>query len=227
MSLVAATGLRKDYRQGGDVVAALRDVALAVEEGEFLCVTGPSGSGKSTLLSLLAGLDRPTRGSVTFRGEALETASSGRLAELRRTGMGFVFQDFRLVRHLTARANVRLPLLFAGDGEDRADELLERVGLAARAGHRPHELSRGEMQRVAVARALVHDPAVVFADEPTASLDRANREAVWRLLSELHTERGLTLVVAAHDAEQVPGAARTVRLADGRMVEPLRRGTDG
>lgn len=219
MSLVSAADLGREYRQPGGNVVALRGVTLAIEEGEFLGVTGPSGSGKSTLLALLAGLDRPTHGSVAFRGEPLESASAGRLAELRRTEMGFVFQDFRLVRHLSARANVRLPLFFAGNGtgRDRVERLLERVGLTARAGHRPHELSRGEMQRVAVARALVHRPAVVFADEPTASLDRANRDAVWALLRELHAEGGLTLVVAVHDAERIPGTARTVRLEDGRL----------
>ncbi|MEM7306311.1 MAG: ABC transporter ATP-binding protein [Planctomycetota bacterium] len=214
-ALLVARDLTREY--GPEPVRALVGVDLTVAEGELLLVTGGSGSGKTTLLSLLAGLDAPTRGVVEFRGEPLGEASPGRRAELRREHMGFVFQDFRLVRHLTARENVRLPLLFGSGDAARAEALLSRVGLAAKAARRPEELSRGEMQRAALARALVHRPAVVFADEPTASLDPISRATVWELLTELGREEGVAVVAATHD--EVPAEARVVRLHEGRLED--------
>ena len=218
-ALLGASGVRKEYPQPGTTVTALAGITLAVERGEFVVVTGESGSGKSTLLSLLAGMDRPTRGGVRFDGEALESAAPGRLARIRRERMGFVFQDFRLVRHLTVLGNVRLPLLFADPGRD-ADEttrLLERVNIAHRARHRPDDLSRGEMQRAALARALANRPDVLFADEPTANLDRRNAGILWELIGDLHRD-GLTVVAATHHVEAVPGERRIVRLDDGRIA---------
>ena len=215
-ALLSASDLGRDF----GAVRALERVSLSVEPGELLCVQGPSGCGKSTLLSLLAGLDRPTRGAVSFRGTSLADLSPGRAAALRRRHMGFVFQDFRLVRHLSGRANVRLPLDLipaAPRAAERVDELLARVGMADLAGRRPGRLSRGEQQRLAVARAFVHRPAVVFADEPTASLDPASRAAVWDLLERLRAEEGVALVTATHDPGPVAG--RILRLEEGRCCD--------
>jgi len=221
MALLEARALEKRFAQGGQEVVALGGVSLAVERGEFVVVTGESGSGKTTLLSLLAGLDRPSGGAVLFGGESLERAPSERLARLRRESMGFVFQDFRLIRHLTVLENVRLPLLFGAGRTREADaaRLLERVSLAHRLRHRPEALSRGEMQRVALARALVNAPTVLFADEPTANLDRRNGRAIWDLLRDLHETDGLTIVVATHDADPLCVPGRILRLDDGRVEQ--------
>ena len=223
--LLRAAGVTKEFAQPGQDVTALADVDLVVQTGEFVLVTGASGSGKSTLLSLLGAMDVPTRGSIHLLGHALAGASGAGLAELRRDHVGFVFQDFRLVRHLTAIENVRLPLLFSerSGGEDRADELLERFGLSGRRDHRPEALSRGEMQRVALARALVNRPRVLFADEPTANLDAKNGEVIHGLLSELNAAGDLSIVLATHGADHPTDAGRVVRLEHGRIVADERR----
>lgn len=220
MIFLRASGVWKEFPQPGTSVTALADVTLNIARGEFFVVTGASGSGKSTLLSLLAGMDRPTRGVLSFEDEALEAAAAGRLARIRRERMGFVFQDFLLVRHLTVLGNVRLPLLFGNctQDTDEAKHLLERVNIAHRAHHRPDALSRGEMQRVALARALANRPDVLFADEPTANLDRRNAESLWKLIRDLHCEEGLTVVVATHNVEMIPGESRIVRLEEGRIA---------
>ena len=219
MALLGASGVWKEFPQPGTSVTALADVTLAIERGELVVVTGESGSGKSTLLSLLAGMDRPTRGAVRFEEEALESAAPGRLARIRRERMGFVFQDFRLVRHLTVLGNVQLPLLFGNRDQDadEAKRLLKRVNIAHRTRHRPDALSRGEMQRAALARALANQPDVLFADEPTANLDRRNAGILWKLIGDLHRD-GLTVVVATHNVEVIPEERRIVRLDDGRIV---------
>ncbi len=220
MPFLEAQGLCKEFAEAGQTVAALRGVSLAIERGEFVVVTGESGSGKTTLLSLLAGLDRPTRGVVRFRDDALDSASAGRLARLRREYMGFVFQDFRLIRHLNVLDNVRLPVIF-GASDSLADDalrLIERVNMSHRLRQRPDSLSRGEMQRVALARALVNRPEIVFADEPTANLDRRNGNMIWDLLLQLHDSDGLTIVVATHSHDAVRDAGRVLRLDDGKLV---------
>ncbi len=220
MPFLEAQGVRKEFAQPGHSVAALRGVSLAIERGEFVVVTGESGSGKTTLLSLLAGLDRPTQGVVRFRDEALDSAPAGRLARLRREHMGFVFQDFRLIRHLSVLDNVRLPVVF-GASESLADDalrLIDRVNMSHRLRQRPDSLSRGEMQRVALARALVNRPEVLFADEPTANLDRRNGNIIWDLLRELHDSDGLTIVVATHSHDTARDARRILRLDDGNLV---------
>ena len=214
-ALIEARAVWKEFSEPEQEVVALRDVSLRVEAGEFLTITGPSGSGKSTLLSLLGALDRPTRGTIELAGESLDSASPRLLARIRRERLGFVFQDFLLIRHLSAMANVRLPLLFCDGDDDLARRLVERVGLSHRAKHRPDALSRGEMQRVALARALVGRPDVLLADEPTANLDRRNSQVIWELLQELSDSDGLTVVVATHDADAVGGAGRVLRLDDG------------
>ena len=225
MALLETDGVFLEYVQPGAPVVALDDVSVGFEAGEFAAVTGESGSGKSTLLSLLGALEQPTRGSVRFRDETLGTAGAGRLTEFRRDHVGFVFQDFRLVQHLSALDNVLLPLLFSGHPERRelARERLEKLNLGKRLRHRPRSLSRGEMQRIALVRALVNRPDVLLADEPTANLDRRNSEVIWDLLRELHREEGLTIVVATHNPELVGDAGHVIRLQDGSVVSDEKR----
>ena len=198
----------------------LRDVSFSVSPGEFVAVVGPSGSGKTTLLGLMAGLDRPSRGAVALDGTDLASLSEDGRARLRRERIGFVFQAFQLIPTLTASENVRVPLELGGrDGAAaRADELLERVGLGGRGHHYPAQLSGGEQQRVAVARAFVHSPSILFADEPTGNLDAATGHRIVELLTELNRELGTTLILVTHDPELASQAGRVIRLADGRVV---------
>jgi ABC-type lipoprotein export system ATPase subunit len=217
--VMEARGVRKEYPQPGQSVVALRDLSLKVEQGEMLSITGESGSGKSTLISLLGALDRPTRGDVLYRGESLASAGPERLSRLRLERFGFVFQEFHLVRHMTVEDNVRLPLALQGsvNGMDRVRALAHRVGLDGRARRRPDELSIGERQRVALARALVNRPEILFADEPTASLDRRNADIIWDLMESLNREEGLTVVVATHNMELASRASRVISLRDGAI----------
>lgn len=219
MSLFELKCVTKELSQPGQAVIALDSISLGIERGELVTITGESGSGKTTLLTLLAGIDVPTRGSIRFLETQIEDASPAELTRLRLESMGFVFQDFLLVRHLDALDNVRLPLLFAGASlrSKRPEELLERVGLGHRLNHRPDALSRGEMQRVAVARALVNQPAVLLADEPTANLDRRNSRLVSEILHELHSE-GLTVIVATHNPDLIREPDQTFELRDGKVV---------
>ena len=217
--LVRADRLTRRYVMGETVLTALEDLTLTIEEGEFAAVIGPSGSGKSTFLHLLGGLDRPTSGDVLVRGRRLAELSDDELAHYRRTGVGFVFQFFNLVPTLTAAGNVELPMTLAGvpaaERRKKAAALLDRVGLAGRAGHRPGELSGGEQQRVAVARALVNDPPLVLADEPTGNLDSKTSAEILELLRGLE---GKTVVVVTHDLSLARDfARRTIRLLDGRV----------
>jgi putative ABC transport system ATP-binding protein len=198
-------------------------VDLQVEAGERVALLGPSGCGKTTLLNLLGGLDRPDRGEVRFRGEALAAAGSARLAQVRREALGTVFQFFHLVPTLTARENVELPLQLLGWPRARVDprvaELLEAVELTARAEAWPRELSGGELQRVAVARALAAGPALLLADEPTGNLDSASGERVLALLAALTERAGAALVMVTHSEAAAAICHRIVRLKDGRIVE--------
>ena len=205
------------FSSGGRTVTALDKVSLAVDSGEVVGIAGPSGSGKSTLLHLLAGLATPTDGTVTIRGTDLATLSRRKRTAFRRSNIGMVFQRFHLLPALTARENVALPLVQAGVARDRrrnrADELLDAVGLADRRDHRPGSLSGGEQQRVALARALAADPAVVIADEPTGELDRETGERVLDLLTEISDDRAV--VIASHDTHALDRTDRVVRLLDG------------
>ena len=209
----------RTYRDGD--VRALDGVSLAIPAGDFISIVGPSGCGKSTLLHLIGALDVPTAGEVLFRGTPL--AAIRDLDHLRAREIGFVFQTFYLLPNLTARENVQLPMF--GDGRSeaqrtaRADELLARVGLAARSDHLPGQLSIGQRQRVAIARALANEPAIVLADEPTGSLDSRSGGEVMDLLGRLHAEQGTTLVVVTHDAAVAARGRRTIRMLDGRIVE--------
>ena len=207
-------------RRGGRAVTALAGVSLAIEQGETVGIAGPSGSGKSTLLHLLAGLDTPTSGTVHIDGEDTQALSGRKRTQLRLTRVGLVFQRFYLLPSLSARANVALPLLEQGVSRrarrERATDLLEQVGLADRADHRPSELSGGEQQRVAVARALASDPAIVIADEPTGELDTETGEQVLDVLAATSEDRAV--VIASHDERALARTDRVIRLLDGERV---------
>ncbi len=207
------------YARGGEVVHALEALDLEVRAGEWLALVGPSGCGKSTLLNLLSGVDQPDEGTVEVGGLDLARAGEGERTLLRRRGIGIVFQSFHLVPHLSVAENVALPLaLDRRRDPERVRAILERVGLSARAAHFPSELSGGEQQRTALARALVHRPRLVLADEPTGNLDSASGTRVLDLLDELRREDGSALVIATHDARLAARADRLVRLADGRLL---------
>ena len=219
-AIVTSTDLRRVYGEGEAAVHALRGVTLQFPAGQFTAIMGPSGSGKSTLMHLLAGLDTPTSGSVTVDGREIGGLGDKALTELRRDRLGFVFQSFNLVPVLTAEENIRLPLTLAGRRPDAEwlDRLIESVGLRDRLSHRPAELSGGQQQRVAVARALVHKPAVVFADEPTGNLDTRASEEVLELLRNAAGDLGQTVVMVTHDAQAASVAGRIVVLRDGEVV---------
>ncbi|MBL8694177.1 MAG: ABC transporter ATP-binding protein [Planctomycetes bacterium] len=213
---------RKVYEQGGREVVALDGVSLTVGDGEFLAVIGRSGSGKSTLLHLAGGVDLPSSGSVRVDGKLTSERTDDELTLLRRRRIGFVFQFFNLLPTLTVLENVAMPLLLDGARASVAEKpalaLLERVGLGHRAQHRPAELSGGEMQRTAIARALVMRPVIVLADEPTGNLDSQTGMGVLKLLRELTSERRCTVVMVTHDRIAAATADRTVELADGRLL---------
>jgi putative ABC transport system ATP-binding protein len=225
--MLIADDLQKTYRSGGRPLSALKNVSFQVQPGETVAIVGPSGSGKTTLLGLLAGLDRPSGGRVLLDGTDMGALSEDGRAKLRREKIGFVFQSFQLIPTLTARENVAVPLDLAGNGGGaaRADELLERVGLGGRGHHYPAQLSGGEQQRVAVARAFIHRPSILFADEPTGNLDAATGQRIIELMMELNRERGTTLVLVTHDPDLAARARRVIRLADGAVVSDERGGS--
>jgi putative ABC transport system ATP-binding protein len=218
--VVIAEGVSRRYGQGEAAVDALLDVSTAFDRGRFTAIMGPSGSGKSTLMHILAGLDKPTAGTVTLDGEEITGLDDGELTRLRRDKLGFVFQFFNLLPVLTAEENLVLPLSIAGRKPDREwlQRLIDAVGLEDRRSHRPSELSGGQQQRVAVARALVSKPAVVFADEPTGNLDSKASEDVLRLLRQAVDELGQTVVMVTHDPAAAAHADRLITLRDGRIV---------
>ena len=223
--VLRARGLRKQYGSGQALVRAVDGVDLDVSGGETVAVMGPSGCGKSTLLHLLGGLDRPSEGEVQLDGRRIDRMSERALARLRRTAVGFVFQAFHLMDELTALENVELPALLAGSSpraaHRRATELLDRVGLADRAGFLPAALSGGQRQRVAVARALSNEPRVLLADEPTGNLDSAATLEVLRLFESLH-DAGQTLVIVTHDERIAATADRLISMRDGAFVDETR-----
>jgi putative ABC transport system ATP-binding protein len=217
--MLRCNALTKTYRSGGRELTVLNDISFTVEPGGFVAVVGPSGSGKTTLLGLLAGLDRPTSGTVHLDGADLTALGGDALARLRGGKIGFVFQSFQLIPTLTARENVQVPLELRGEAAaERATELLARVGLADRADHYPAQLSGGEQQRVALARAFSTRPKVLFADEPTGNLDARTGAGIIDLMTELNRDLGTTLVLVTHDLDLAGRARRTIRLADGRIV---------
>jgi putative ABC transport system ATP-binding protein len=219
-SIVTAADIRRRYGEGDAAVDALAGVSVGFERGRFSAIMGPSGSGKSTLMHILAGLDRPTGGTVTLDGDEITGLDDAALTRLRRDKLGFVFQFFNLIPVLTAEENVMLPLSIAGRRPDPEwfRRLIDTVGLADRLTHRPAELSGGQQQRVAVARALASRPAVVFADEPTGNLDSKASQEVLRLLRTAVDEFGQTVVMVTHDPEAASYADRLVVLRDGLVV---------
>jgi putative ABC transport system ATP-binding protein len=225
--IVAATDVRRRYGQGPAAVDALAGVTVSFERGRFSAIMGPSGSGKSTLMHVLAGLDRPTSGSVVLDGTELNGLDDGALTRLRRDKLGFIFQFFNLLPVLSAEENIVLPLSIAGRDPDRdwVEGLIETVGLIERRTHRPAELSGGEQQRVAIARALASRPAVVFADEPTGNLDSKSSDEVLLLLRQAVDEFGQTVVMVTHDEHAASFADRLIVLHDGRVAEdrPIER----
>ena len=218
--LLVIAGLTKTYRSGGTELTVLHDIDLTVRAGEAVAVVGPSGSGKSTLLGLVAGLDQPTRGSVSVEGRDLASLDESALAAFRGRRMGFLFQHYRLLSALTAEENVRTPLELAGvrDAAKRARACLDLVGLASRGHHLPAQLSGGEQQRVGLARALVAQPALLFADEPTGNLDSATGTAIADLIFTAVREQGVTCLYVTHDRALAQRADRIIELQDGRMI---------
>jgi len=223
MDIVSATAVRKTYDTGSVQVEALRGIDLSLAAGEMVAVMGPSGCGKTTLLNCLSGLDAIDGGDVVIEGVSLKAMSDRERTDYRARRMGFVFQYYNLMPVLTAVENVELPLLVArvsaSEARRRALEALELVGLPDRGRHVPDELSGGERQRVTIARALVNEPAIVWADEPTGDLDSANAEEITALLRRLNVERGLTLLIVTHDLAVGNATDRIIRMVDGQVVD--------
>jgi putative ABC transport system ATP-binding protein len=220
MAVIAATDVTRRFGEGGAAVDALRGVSLEIPAGQFAGVMGPSGSGKSTLMHILAGLDRPTTGTVEIDGTEITALNDKKLTLLRRHNIGFIFQFFNLLPTLTAEENILLPLQIAGTKPDPewVEALIDRVGLGDRRKHRPAELSGGQQQRVAIARALVSRPTVIFADEPTGNLDSATSGEILKVLREAVDSYQQTTVMVTHDAGAAAIADRVLFLADGEIV---------
>jgi putative ABC transport system ATP-binding protein len=225
MPLILCRNLHKVYELGETEVHALRGVDLTIARGEYIAIMGPSGSGKSTLMNLLGCLDTPSDGSYELDGERIDALNDDQLADIRNQKIGFVFQTFNLLARATAKANVELPLVYAGvsaaDRHHRAAAALAQVGLSDRARHKPNELSGGERQRVAMARALVTKPQLILADEPTGNLDTQTSYEIMLLLKELHRQ-GNTIVLVTHEDDIARYAHRVVRLRDGRIESDTR-----
>lgn len=221
--MIVVNGVTKAFSTGSSEVRAVDNVDLEVQQGEFVLILGRSGSGKSTLLGMLAGLLRPTTGTVRIKGIDISTLSDDRMAELRSQDIGFVFQFSGLIPTVTALENVMIPMLFSADGSGnrgKALELLKQVGVADRADAYPGTLSSGEMKRVAIARALINGPSILIADEPTGDLDVDTESEIMALFRQLNSE-GITIVMVTHNPDLIPCATKIYRMSQGRMVETL------
>ncbi|MBI4282531.1 MAG: ABC transporter ATP-binding protein [Chloroflexi bacterium] len=225
--MIELENVTKVYHMGKVEVPALQVASLTIQKGEMLAIMGPSGSGKSTMMNIIGCLDVPTSGRYSLEGEEVGSLGDDRLAEIRNRKIGFIFQTYNLLHRLTALGNVELPLLY-GNGHNRrkrALEALERVGLGSRANHRPAELSGGEQQRVGIARALVKNPSILLADEPTGNLDSRASYEIIAILQRLNREEGLTVIIVTHEPDITEHTQRVVSMLDGRVVkdEPVRK----
>ena len=227
MAIISMKQIRKVYDTGKVKVEALKGIDLMIDEGELVAIVGPSGSGKSTLMNLLGCLDTPSSGEYQLAGENVAGVTRDQLAEIRNRRVGFVFQNFNLLPHITSLENVELPMLFGGmkpaERRARASELLEKVGLGERGEHRPTELSGGQMQRVAIARALAMNPDIILADEPTGNLDTSSGGDIMSLFTDLW-KQGRTLVIITHDPALAKRAGRVVEVRDGVIISDHRNG---
>ncbi len=224
---LTVTGVNHSYGTGKIKVPVLFDINLHISKGEFVALCGSSGSGKSTLLNLLAGLTKPDEGSVMVSGEEISRYSENELCLFRRKSMGFIFQSYNLLPNLTALENVELPLIFAGESvrkrRARAKEILEHVGLTGRLDHKPNELSGGQQQRVSIARALVNQPSIILADEPTGNLDSKTEQEILTLMRQMNKENKTTFIIVTHEQEVAEQSDRVIYLQDGRVVQKRTR----
>ena len=222
-NIISVKNLVKTFQIGDQELHALNGVSFDVRDGEFTAIMGPSGSGKSTMLNLLGCLDQPTSGSYRFDNEEVKELNSGQLVKIRRHKIGFIFQDFNLLPRLSALKNVELPLIYQGyrpkARQSKAREMLNAVGLERRINHKPTQLSGGEKQRVAIARALVSEPRIILADEPTGNLDSETGEEILKLLTQIHKERKVTIIMITHDSHIAKSAERIIYLKDGKIRE--------
>ncbi|MAG00325.1 MAG: macrolide ABC transporter ATP-binding protein [Acidiferrobacteraceae bacterium] len=221
MPQIKLEGLSRYYRTGAETIKALHNISLTIESGEFVAIVGPSGSGKSTLMNIIGCMDRSTAGEYQINGDAVDALSSDRLAQIRNSTIGFVFQSFHLLSRLTALRNTELPLIYSGtpkrERQKRASEALEKVGLKGRSHHLPTQLSGGQQQRVAIARAMVTQPKLLLADEPTGALDTHTGEEIMSLLRELN-KGGVTVILITHEAEVAAYARRRLEFRDGQLI---------
>ncbi len=226
VDLLRIANISKEYRMDGVTFSALSDVSLAIQKGEFVAIMGPSGSGKSTLMHIIGCLDRPTSGSVYIEKHDVSKASEKELAEIRNSHIGFVFQQFNLLRRTSALANVELPLIYAHvstrERKSRAVEILREVGLETKMENYPSQLSGGQQQRVAIGRALINNPSIILADEPTGNLDSKSGADILALFESLHNKGG-TIVLVTHDEHVAEHAKRIIRLADGKIISDKKK----